>query len=440
MKQLLVAVATLLLLPALGGCASVRANDGTSVGARASGSDVGAMDSQRDIVLAVANPLEPAATHAGSNLLGYTPAAGYSAGQRAASALADIEKAYGVRTITGWPIKALGLYCVVLQPPPGADRDALIARLAADKRVQLAQPLQEYAVYSDADATPPAAPPDGRQYNDPYTDLQRGFVETRAAVAHTTTQGDGVHIAVVDTGADMGHPDLKDHVRDGGDAVDDDAHAFNSDRHGTEVVGIIAAEGDNHQGMVGIAPKSRISVYKACWYPDPAKGARCNSFTLAKALAAIDDTDARIINMSLGGPADPLLGKLLGQLLGQGRIVVAALPPEGGTGGFPDNAPGVIVVRSSAAGPAAAGVLSAPGKDILTTQPDGGYDFTSGSSMAAAHVSGILALLLSMSPRLDATTARDILLRTSRVTQGMREVDAAAAVAALAAERGTRAR
>ncbi|HEY4294063.1 S8 family serine peptidase [Luteibacter sp.] len=435
MKRLLFVLSASLVLSMLGGCAAVRPPRGTSAGGASPTGDVASMDGKRDIVLAVANPLEPAATHAGSNLLGYTPSANYGAGQRAASALADIEKAYGVRTITGWPIKALGLYCVVLRPPPGVDRDALIARLAADKRVQLAQPLQEYSVYGNDNGSQQAAPQDGRHYNDPYTDLQRGFVETRAAVAHTVTQGDGVHIAVVDTGADMSHPDLRDHVRDGGDDVDDNnTNAFNSDRHGTEVAGIIAAEGDNHQGMVGIAPTSRISVYKACWYPDPAKGARCNSFTLAKALAAVNDTDARIVNMSLGGPPDPLLGKLLEQLLSSGRIVVAALPPGGGTGGFPDSAPGVIVVRSSDTAPAPAGVLSAPGKDILTTQPGGGYDFTSGSSMAAAHVSGILALLLSLSPRLDARTARDILLRTSSVTHGMLEVDAAAAVAALGAE------
>lgn len=435
MKRLLFVLSASLVLSTLGGCAAVPAAPGPSAGSASPTGDVASMDSNRDIVLAVANPLEPAATHAGSNMIGYTPSANYGAGQRAASALADIERAYGVRTVAGWPIKALGLYCVVLTPPPGVDRDALIARLAADKRVQLAQPLQEYAVYGDADGAQTAAPQDGRRYNDPYTDLQRGFVETRAAVAHTVTQGDDVHVAIVDTGADMSHPDLHDHVRDGGDAVDDNTDAFNNDRHGTEVAGIIAAEGDNHQGMVGIAPKSRISVYKACWYPDPARGARCNSFTLAKALAAVNDTDARIVNMSLGGPADPLLGKLLEQLLSRGRIVVAALPPGGGTGGFPDNAPGVIVVRSSEAAPAAPGVLSAPGKDILTTQPGGGYDFTSGSSMAAAHVSGILALLLSLSPRLDARTAHDILLRTSSITHGMLEVDAAAAVAALGVER-----
>ena len=418
-------VATL-LLPALTACAPIRpaSADGGAPAAPPASNDVAAMDSRRDIVLAVANPLEPAASHAGSNLLGYVPAASYGAGQRALSALAELERSYGMREVAGWPIKALGLYCVVVHPAAGVDRDALIAQLTADKRVQLAQPLQDYAVYGQEPAQ------DGHRYNDPYTDLQRGFVETHAALAHEVTQGDGVQVAIVDTGVDTRHPDLAGHVRDGGDAVGG-ADDTRGDRHGTEVAGIIAAVGDNHQGMVGMAPKARLSAYRACWYPDPNSGARCNSFTLAKALAAVNDTDARIVNLSLGGPADPLLGKLLAQLLEQGRIVVAALPPGGNTGGFPDSAPGVIVVRSSDTTPAPPGVVSAPGNDILTTQPGGGYDFSSGSSMATAHVSGILALLLSISPRLDARTAHDVLLRTSSVTHGMLEVNAAAAVAAL---------
>jgi subtilisin family serine protease len=214
--------------------------------------------------------------------------------------------------------------------------------------------------------------------------------------------------------------------------VDADNPAFNRDPHGTEVAGIIGAIGDNHVGIVGIAPKSVISIYKACWYPTTIEaGARCNSFTLAKALAAILDTDARVVNLSLGGPSDPLLDKLLAQLLEQRRIVVAAMPPDGSTRGFPDSAPGVLVVRMSGASPAPPGVLSAPGNDILTTQPGGGYDFTSGSSMAAAHVSGIVALLLSLSPSLDAQTVHDLLLSSSKSVGGMRQVDAAAAVTAL---------
>jgi subtilisin family serine protease len=386
---------------------------------------VSSMNSQRDIVLAVANPVEPPATHAGSTLLGYTPPGFYGAGQRAVSDLASLKQSYGLREVSGWPIKALNLYCVVLEMPQGASRDDLLKRLAKDNRVKLAQPLNDYAVYADA------APPDAPHYNDPYVNLQRGFVETSAAIAQTESQGDGVHIAVIDTGVDMSHPDLQGRIHDMQNLVDDNATSFNHDSHGTEVAGIIAADADNHQGIVGIAPKATLSFYKACWYDTADTGARCNTFTLAKALAAIIDTDARIVNLSLGGPADPLLDKLLDQLLDQGRIVVTALPPSGNLDGFPDSAPGVIVARVSGASQAPAGIVSAPGTDILTTQPGGGYDFTSGSSMAAAHVSGIVALMLSLKPRLDAQQVHDVLLRTSKVSNGMLQVNAASAVAAL---------
>ena len=391
-----------------------------------SGTSVSSLDSQRDIVLAVANPLESPTVHAGTSLLGYAPSSHYGAGQRAVSTLAALKQSYGMHEIAGWPIKALDLYCVVLEPPPGMARDTLLASLVKDKRVQLAQPLQSYSVYADGSAQT-------HHYNDPYVSLQRGFVETNAALAQNLSQGNGVHIAVVDTGVDMTHPDLQGRISDVHNLVDDSASTFNLDRHGTEVAGVIAANADNHQGIVGIAPESMLSIYKACWYPPaPHAGASCNTFTLAKALAGIiDNTDARIVNLSLGGPKDPLLNMLLAKLLNQGRIVITAMPPDGVADGFPDNAPGVIVVRVSGASAAPPGVLSAPGSDILTTQPGGVYDFTSGSSMAAAHVSGIVALLLSLAPTLDARTVHDLLLRSSKVSDGMLQVNAASAVSAL---------
>ena len=423
------ALLLLLAMTVLGACTAARPSSlpGATVGPGASSGDhVASMNSSRDIVLAVANPQEPPPTHAGSSMLGYAPPATYGKGQRAISMLDSMREHYGWHEVAGWPIKALSLYCIVLEPPAGMSRDELLAALAKDERVALAQPLQDYTVYSAQNADGP------HKYNDPYADLQRGFVETDAALAHNTSQGDAVHIAIVDTGVDTAHPDLQGRIHDVSNEVDDDPPAFNRDPHGTEVAGIIGAIGDNHVGIVGIAPKSILSIYKACWYPTTVEaGARCNSFTLAKAMAAILDTDARVINLSLGGPADPLLNKLLMQLLEQRRIVVAALPPDGSTRGFPDSAPGVLVVRVSGAKPAPPDVLSAPGNDILTTQPGGGYDFTSGSSMAAAHVSGIVALLLALSPELDAHSIRELLLSTSKTVGGMRQVDAAAAVTAL---------
>lgn len=418
----------LLVAVALSACASSRPmapqDDHADLG-RAPVVNASAMDSQRDIVLAVANPIDPPATHAGSSLLGYAPSKHYGAGQRAAATLAALKRSYGLSEITGWPIKALDVYCVVVKTPSGMARDELLKALAKDSRVRLAQPLHDYAVYADK-------PQGAHQDNDPYVSLQRGFVETDAALAHDFSEGNGVHVAIVDTGVDTTHPDLRGRIRDMHNMVDDDAAAFNRDGHGTEVAGIIAADGDNHRGIVGMAPRATLSIYKACWYPAALHaGARCNSFTLAKALAAIIDTDTRIINLSLGGPADPLLSQLLARILEQGRIVVAAMPPDGNVDGFPIDAPGVLVVRVGGTSAAAPGVLSAPGIDILTTQPDGGYDFTSGSSMAAPHVSGIVALLLALSPRLDARTAHDLLLRSSKVSNGKLQVNAAAAVAAL---------
>lgn len=392
------------------------------------------LDTGRDVVLAVADPLTPPSMHAGSSLLGYVPAGHYGgAGMRAARTLAALRRNYGWRELKGWPIKALGVYCIVLQPAQGVDRDTLLKRLQHDDRVQLAEPLRRFSVYS----TPPAAV---RHYNDPYVGLERGFINTDAARAHVFSQGKGVDIAVVDTGADTAHPDLRGQVRGVHDEVGQDQPALNNGRHGTEVAGIIAAVGNNHVGIVGMAPKATLSIYKACWYPpDVDAGARCNSFTLAKALAAVlDNRDARIVNMSLGGPADLLLTRLLEKLLQQGRIVIAAMPPDGDLGGFPDSVPGVIVVRSSGGSTGPPGVLSAPGRDILTTQPDGGYDFASGSSMAAAHVSGIAALLVALAPRLGGHEIRALLLRSSRPVDGVVQVNAAAAVGDLRDEETSR--
>lgn len=419
-----------LMALALAACASTPPRAGAGPGSTTAGG-AAAMDSQRDIILAVANPLQPPPIHAGSSVLGYAPSRYYGAGQQAASTLAALRQRYAFRELAGWPIKALKLYCIVLQPPPGTSRDSLLQTLAADRRVQLAQPLHDYAVYAQAS-------PGEHRYNDPYVGLQRGFVETEAARAHRYSEGRGVRVAVVDTGVDLTHPDLAGRIHDAHNLVDDDAAAFDRDSHGTEVAGVIAAVGDNHLGIVGIAPQAELSVYKACWYPPaPNAGARCNSFTLAKALAAVIDTDDRIINLSLGGPADPLLDLLLVQILQQGRIVVAAIPPEGGMAGFPDSTPGVLLVRESGPSAAPPGVLSAPGRDILTTQPGGGYDFTSGPSMAAPHVSGMAALLLSLAPGLDAQAIRNLLLRGSRRHGDVLQVDAAAAVNALRQARGT---
>lgn len=113
-----------------------------------------------------------------------------------------------------------------------------------------------------------------------------------------------------------------------------------------------------------------------------------------------------MINLSLGGPADPLLSRLAGVAIQRGIVVVCALPPSGRLEGFPAGVPGMLAVRSSDDGPALPGTLAAPGRDILTAQPGGHCGYTSGNSLAAAHVSGAVALLRALSPGLGSEQLR----------------------------------
>jgi hypothetical protein len=92
-------------------------------------------------------------------------------------------------------------------------------------------------------------------------------------------------------------------------------------------------------------------------------------------------------------------------------IFVAALPSTGTAAGFPSEIPGVVVVDAVGHEHTARNILLAPGTDVLTLIPQNGYDFVSGSSMAAANVSGGIALLLSH--RLRANEVRDVLVQTA---------------------------
>ena len=387
---------------------------------------------ERLIVLAVANPKEAMPSQAGSTLVGYSVAQRYATGAAARETMEALKKAYGLKEIAAWPITALRLHCVVLEIAPGAVRDELLAALGRDARVELAQPLQSFSGLTGGNEGSSEKSGESR-YNDPYAALQRGFIEVKAAQAHQVSRGQGVGIALIDTGVDTSHPDLQGRIATTRNFVDRDDAQFSRDRHGTEVAGIIAAVANNRLGIVGIAPEARLSVYKACWARSAADGggARCNSFTLAQALIASLDDGSRIINLSLGGPPDELLGRLVGHAVKKGRIVIGAVPPDGSLAGFPVGVPGVIAVDTSGRVAGRSGVLQAPGRDILTLEPGGNYDFSSGSSLATAHVSAVAALLLHAQPDLDANAVRALLERSYIAAADGGSIDACAALAGL---------
>lgn len=349
---------------------------------------------------------------------------------RTASMLAA---AFGLRPLMAWEMKSISAYCVVYQLAPRHDEARLIERLQADSRVEMAQPRQDFHLL--------AAP--GPE--DPYAHLQNGAVAIHAAAAHRYADGRGVRVAIVDTGIDFTHPDLSGRVLSAINFVRDGESSFTRDRHGTAIAGIVAANAGNRQGIEGIAPRAQLLALKACRESSAAGQAQCDTYSLALAIDYAVTNGAQIINLSLAGPQDALLTRLIENAVKRGITVVAADDPGIGGVSFPASVAGVIAVAAKDTRPEARavtslpdGVVSAPGFEILTTLPEGRYDFMSGSSMAAAHASGVAALLLQLNPELQPARVETLMLGTegptARASQSLpvdREIDACAAVVRL---------
>jgi len=348
------------------------------------------------VVVTVHNPRASTLSRPASTPGGYDAMGPYAAGSVARRTAGALAADYHLHEISSWPIAVLGVHCLVYSLPAEVAPEVLLKRLARDARVDSAQPLQSFETLT----TP---------YNDPYSTLQHNLVQMAVAEAHASSRGANVRVAIIDSGAAVHHPDLPPHVTTR-NFVDNDAAAFGEDAHGTAVAGVIAAVPDNGVGIVGIAPDARLLVFKACWRASTAGiQADCNSFTLAQALAAAVEARVDIINLSLAGPADPLLTRLVERAIAAGIIVVGAVPADGRRDNFPANIEGVVAVDALESGHATGGVLRAPGRDIISLAPDGHYDFYSGSSLATAEISGLIALLRAERPRLTAGEAARLL-------------------------------
>jgi hypothetical protein len=306
----------------------------------------------------------------------YGDAAAEAARKRAAR---QIAREHGLEVIESWPMPLIGVDCFVMRVPEGRSLEAAAAAVSRHRAVAWSQPLH---IYETLAAEGP----------DPLFAVQPAATSWQLADLHEVATGRGITVAVIDTKVDVRHPDLA-----GQFVADRDflrARPGTAEPHGTAIAGIISAKSGNGLGIVGVAPGARLMALRACLERRPrGGGAACDSLTLAKALHFALERGADVINMSLSGPNDQLLTSLIEVGLRKNIAIVAAFDPTRPGGGFPASLTGVYSVAEETLPSVPARVYRAPGRDVPTTQPGGRWYLVNGSSFAAAHVSGLLALL-----------------------------------------------
>lgn len=329
----------------------------------------------------------------------------------------EIARKHGLTLLESWPMELVGVDCVIMSVNDDRAPATVAAELSSLPGVAWSQPLNEYRMQSAPTGI------SARKYNDRLFAAQPASINWRLESLHRFATGKGVTIAIVDSRIDVHHPDLAGQIAASPDFVS--RRQPEAERHGTGVAGIIAARPNNVMGIAGIAPGARVLGLRACWERPLGGATVCDTLSLAKALTYALENGADVINLSLTGPQDRLLQTLVGLGISRGVTVVAAVDVKHPQASFPAFVSGVIPVadeRLSAGSPA---VYIAPGRDIPTTEPEGKWSIVSGSSFAAAHVSGLAALLHQLSGPGNRHPAVSVLLGP----RGM--VDACAAVARL---------
>ncbi len=344
-----------------------------------------------------------------SSGVGYSGSYSYADDPKLKRLARDIANDYELTVSQQWPIRALDVHCVVVRL--GEDGAATLAALRQDTRVEWVQPLNEFEGLAAR--------------KDPYRHLQGSLEIMNVAPLHEHWSGAGVRIAMIDSGVEHDHPDLQHALAGNTDFV---GTGSTSERHGTGIAGVLVAQSSNGVGISGVAPGAELHAYRACW--ESAEGAtRCNSLTLSLALDHAVTIRPHVVNLSLTGPSDRLLDALVGKLTADGALIVAAWDASRGESRFPSPRAGVVYASDGTGVTAdSKEVLFAPGSAVLTAQPGHGYDYMAGSSLAAAHVSGVMALLIEADPTLSGPETEAMLASSVRLEELGASIDACSAL------------
>jgi len=236
--------------------------------------------------------------------------------------------------------------------------------------------------------------------NDPLYNKQWNLLKIASDESFDFSQGGFSKIAIVDTGVDPNHPDLYGLVLTGFNTIDGTGNSLDDHGHGTHVAGIAAAQTNNATGVASASFASTILPVKVLnkdgfgTYADVAEG-----------IVYAADDEARIINLSLGGSSDSeTLKRAVRYAQSKGSLLIAAAGNNGNdTPVYPAFYDGVLAVSASDQDDSLAGFSSfgknifaaSPGVSITSTVLEAGYASYNGTSMAAPHLSGLLALALA---------------------------------------------
>lgn len=249
----------------------------------------------------------------------------------------------------------------------------------------------------------------------PAQAIDWGVSIVQAPQVWSITKGEGVKVAVLDTGVDMNHPDLVANIKTGKNFTTSDPNDY-MDRqgHGSHCAGIIAGV-DNNFGVVGVAPKAELYIGKVL--ADNGAG------SIQSIVEGIDwaiSQGVNIISMSLGCEVDPgpALHQAIQRAHAAGIIIVSASGNENNHVGWPAVYEEVIAVGAIDQSFGRAGFsnfgreldVAAPGVDILSTYLNGGYARLSGTSMATPMVAGVIALLVSFTRKVGLQATPDAIM------------------------------
>lgn len=257
--------------------------------------------------------------------------------------------------------------------------------------------------------------------NDPYIGSEWHIARIGADLAWNTTQGVGVTIAILDSGVDVAHPDLKANIVAGYNLYDNNADVTDVCGHGTAVAGSAGATSNNGVGVAGVAGEARIMPVRIAYFDSAANGCYAYYSTVASGITYAADHGARVANASYGGLAGSSAVLSAAQYMkNKGGLVFVSAGNNGVDEGIAPTTAMIVISatdgsdnRTSWSSYGNFVSLAAPGAGIYTTSRGGVYQAWNGTSFSSPVAAGVAALMMSAQPALDGAKIEQLMFSTA---------------------------